>query len=107
MIRLLLFIYFIKAFFISSFRRILSQLCNHFPHGSHPPIQSCSTYDVNRLRQILPKLIEQLFSKKNKRILLVIDSVDRVKVSVRYSESQYFKTQVEMKITEMKLILVL
>uniref|UniRef100_H2YTG1 Nephrocystin-3 n=1 Tax=Ciona savignyi TaxID=51511 RepID=H2YTG1_CIOSA len=57
-------------------RRLLSQLLLHLPLPAHPPTQTYTTYDVVRLREIFPRWLEQLSTRRNTRIILAIDSLD-------------------------------
>jgi len=65
---------------IHVFRRLISQLLQHLPIGSHPPVQTFSTFDLGRLRETLPRWLDQFSSRRNNRVLLVIDSLDMLKV---------------------------
>lgn len=61
-------------------RNLLSQLLRHLPCGCVPPLQSFSSYDVTKLKETLPSWLEQLSARLDNRIVLVIDSLDLVKV---------------------------
>nr|CAB3264423.1 nephrocystin-3-like [Phallusia mammillata] len=64
-------------------RRLLTQLRQHLPLANQPPVQTFSTFDVNRLRETLPRWLEQFTSRRNNRILLVVDSLDLLKDAQR------------------------
>ncbi|XP_076823328.1 nephrocystin-3-like isoform X2 [Clavelina lepadiformis] len=59
-------------------RRLLLQLCQHLPAGNPSQTQLYASYDVIRLSETLPRWLEQLSSRSNRRIVLVIDSLDLI-----------------------------